>query len=247
MATARRARTPSTPPSPREPSAAAAESRGARRKRETREKLLGAAFALMAERGVDGVAINEITEAADVGFGSFYNHFPSKEAIYEEVFSQVFERFGDALDTLTAPMADPAEVIAVCVRHAIVRAREEPLWGSFLLREGFREQALTRGLARRLFRDVAKGTAEERFSVPDPMMSVLAAGGAVLGAIALQSATSAGKALFAQRGALTKNLDQRAAAAILRSLGLSDVEATALSGRPLPPLPAEPVWHVHHD
>jgi len=36
----------------------------------------------MAERGMEGVAINEITEAADVGFGSFYNHFESKEAIY---------------------------------------------------------------------------------------------------------------------------------------------------------------------
>src|SRR5262245_42665756 len=58
------------------------EPRGARRKRETREKLLRAAFRLIAERGVDGVAINEITEAADVGFGSFYNHFESKDAIH---------------------------------------------------------------------------------------------------------------------------------------------------------------------
>ena len=56
------------------------EPRGARRKRETRARLLEAALRLSAERGMEGVAINEITEAADVGFGSFYNHFESKEA-----------------------------------------------------------------------------------------------------------------------------------------------------------------------
>ena len=62
-------------------SPSAPESRQARRKRETRERLLDAAFRLMAERGVDAVAINEITEAADVGFGSFYNHFESRDGI----------------------------------------------------------------------------------------------------------------------------------------------------------------------
>ena len=54
----------------------------AARSKESRQRLLDAAFKLMAERGMDGVVINEITEAADVGFGSFYNHFESRDAIY---------------------------------------------------------------------------------------------------------------------------------------------------------------------
>jgi AcrR family transcriptional regulator len=72
------------------------EPRGARRKRETRERLFRAAFRLLAERGVDGVAINEITEAADVGFGSFYNRFTSKEALHEALFEEVVTRNGPA-------------------------------------------------------------------------------------------------------------------------------------------------------
>src|ERR1700741_5273233 len=76
------------------------EPRGARRKRETRVRLLEAALRLMARKGMEGVAINEITEAADVGFGSFYNHFESKDAIYRAVMDAVFEHFGDALDRL---------------------------------------------------------------------------------------------------------------------------------------------------
>jgi len=63
------------------------EPRNARRKRETRERLLDAALRLMAERGMAGVTINEITEAADVGFGSFYNYFESKEAIYDAIIN----------------------------------------------------------------------------------------------------------------------------------------------------------------
>src|SRR5512146_1263850 len=78
------------------------EPQGARRKRETREKLLDAAFRLFGERGVDAVAINEITEAADVGFGSFYNHFASKEVIYDAVVDSVFGSFGDTLTRLTS-------------------------------------------------------------------------------------------------------------------------------------------------
>src|ERR1700692_1340496 len=76
------------------------EPRGARRRRETRSRLLVAALKLTAEKGMEGVAINEITEAADVGFGSFYNHFESKEAIYATLVDNVFEEFADMLDRL---------------------------------------------------------------------------------------------------------------------------------------------------
>src|ERR1700758_58212 len=93
------------------------EPRGARRRRETRSRLLVAALKLMAEKGMEGVAINEITEAADVGFGSFYNHFESKEAIYAAVLDWVFEDFADAMEGVFGEISDPAEVIAVSVRY----------------------------------------------------------------------------------------------------------------------------------
>src|SRR5262245_23084065 len=95
------------------------EARGARRRRETRRRLLNAALKLMAERGVDGVAVNEITEEADVGFGSFYNHFSSKEAIHDALTQEVFEEFALALDRALAGVTDPAEVIAASTRHVI--------------------------------------------------------------------------------------------------------------------------------
>lgn len=181
------------------------------------------------------VAINEITEAADVGFGSFYNHFESKEAIYAAVMNAVFEEFADALDGLVEGLDDPAEVIAVCVRHTVLRARREPLWGRLLLREGYSAQMLLRGLGARLMRDIQKGVAKGRFKLADPAMSVVAVGSGVLGAIAseLEAAGSSAAALK-QLGLATVDLPERAAAVLLQHLGLTHAQAQRISQRPLP-------------
>src|SRR5258708_40268211 len=98
-------------------SATPAAARGARRRAETRTKLVQAARAVMARKGTDATAIQEITDAADVGFGSFYNHFPSKEAIIDAVIEDSLETFGDALDHIADTVSDPAEVFAASTRH----------------------------------------------------------------------------------------------------------------------------------
>ncbi|WP_428309188.1 TetR/AcrR family transcriptional regulator [Hydrocarboniphaga sp.] len=220
------------------PDEAEREPRGARRKRETREKLLEAAFRLMAERGMDAVAINEITEAADVGFGSFYNHFESKEAIYAVVMDSVFEEFGDALDLLVKNVDDPAEFIAICVRHTILRARREPLWGRFLVREGFSARVLSRGLGVRLMRDILIGVSKGRFNIPDPFMTFVTIGGGVLGAIAAELEL-AGKPTdslkqLKQLGLSSEDIPERAAAVALHNLGLSFDESRRIALLSLP-------------
>jgi AcrR family transcriptional regulator len=221
------------------------EPRGARRKRETRDKLLRAAFRLIAERGVAAVAINEITEAADVGFGSFYNHFPSKEAIYEEVFRLVFEEFGDALERLTSDLEDPAEVISVCIRHAILRAELEPLWGRFLLRESLTPSGITRGLAARLMRDIHIGVDEKRLKVADPLAALMMAGGTVMAAIAVQAAHQAEPGAAKRLGFEMKHLAERAAATVLSGLGIRDAEAAKIARRRLPAFQSPPSSSLH--
>ena len=46
---------------------------------------------------IDAVPIGEITEAADVAIGSFYNHFASQEALFEAVVSDTLEAHGRRL------------------------------------------------------------------------------------------------------------------------------------------------------
>jgi AcrR family transcriptional regulator len=214
------------------------EPRGARRKRETRQRLLEAALRLMAKKGMEGVAINEITEAADVGFGSFYNHFESKEAIYGAVVEWVFEDFADALDSLVSDIADPAEVVSVSVRHTLLRAQRELVWGQFLIREGYSARVLERGLGQRLLRDIQRGIASGRFKREDALMSFLSVGGTVLASISVwlqfHQAHGTQPPTIDQLGFNVDDLPQRAAKMLLLTLGLTRLEAEKIAYRPLP-------------
>jgi AcrR family transcriptional regulator len=223
---------------PAKPTTVDREPRGARRKRETRQRLLEAALRLMAEKGMEGVPINEITEAADVGFGSFYNHFASKEAIHAALVDQVFEEFAQALDRQTGDFADPAEIIAIAVRHTLRRAENEPLWGRFLLREGLTPRTLEQGgLGRRLQRDIQRGIAANRFIVRDPLFALLSVGGTLLTTLAF-CLMPAGNAtpLMQLRG---EDLPERTAATLLELLGLQHADACEVANRPMPSIKPE--------
>jgi len=52
-----------------------------RRRAEMRERLFRAALELFAQRGYLETTVEDITEAADVGKGTFFNYFPTKEHV----------------------------------------------------------------------------------------------------------------------------------------------------------------------
>jgi AcrR family transcriptional regulator len=56
-------------------------SRRERHRTATRERLLRAALRLFAERGYLETTVEDITDAADVGKGTFFNYFPTKEHV----------------------------------------------------------------------------------------------------------------------------------------------------------------------
>jgi AcrR family transcriptional regulator len=56
-------------------------SRRERKKEETRRRIFEAAIALFRDKGYEATTVDEITERADVGRGTFFNYFPKKEAV----------------------------------------------------------------------------------------------------------------------------------------------------------------------
>ncbi|MDA8227358.1 MAG: TetR/AcrR family transcriptional regulator [Desulfitobacterium hafniense] len=59
-------------------------SRRERKKLETREKLFSSAMQLFCRQGFQETSIEQITQHADLGKGTFYNYFPSKESVVLE-------------------------------------------------------------------------------------------------------------------------------------------------------------------
>jgi AcrR family transcriptional regulator len=83
--------------------------RRARAKAANRAKILDSALRLFSERGIDGVTIDEIAASADVGKGTIYNYFRTKEDIVV-AFMADFEREVQArageLDVLGRPLQE---------------------------------------------------------------------------------------------------------------------------------------------
>ena len=82
-------------------------SRRERKKLETRQSLLAAAMDLFHEKGYDATPVEEITERADVGKGTFFNYFPSKEALLAELALWRVEQMRSALDVGAGAPASP--------------------------------------------------------------------------------------------------------------------------------------------
>jgi AcrR family transcriptional regulator len=199
-------------------------SRLQRRKQRTRAALVKAAQGLIAEGKVN-VPVLEITKAADVGMGSFYNHFDSKEQLFEAAVADVLDAYGAMLDRLTESIEDPAETFATSFRLTGRLFRRRPQESQILLANGLTLLSSSLGLAPRALRDIKSGVQAGRFQVEDPELALAMAGGALLGlGNLLRDNPDRDDAHAADT--VTEN--------VLQLFGLSAAEAHAVCQRPLP-------------
>jgi AcrR family transcriptional regulator len=92
----------------------------------TRARLLRAAMALLEAGGYDAASIEAIAERAELATEAFYDHFPSKAALFVEVFRAVGDQERDAIAAATADSTDAASVIEGVVSTFAGRALTRP-------------------------------------------------------------------------------------------------------------------------
>jgi AcrR family transcriptional regulator len=122
---------------PRPSKAAPRAGRRERHRTETRDRLFRAALALFAERGFLETTVEDITEAADVGKGTFFNYFPTKEHILAEFGGQ---RTAAVERALQEARATEGPVLAV-VRELVGDAAGQAHKSAALLRAIFAAHA----------------------------------------------------------------------------------------------------------
>jgi AcrR family transcriptional regulator len=197
-----------------------------RRKMRTRAALIRAAQTFVAD-GKLNVPVLEITQAADVGMGSFYNHFDSKEELFEAAVNEVLDDLGAILDKLTAEGEDPAMTFARSFRLIGRLFRRRPEMCRVLLNSGLTLISADRGLAPRALRDISVAGRAGRFTVDDPELALAVAGGALLGL---------GQLLHDQPERSDAEAADRATRDVLIMFGLPADEAADICRRPLPDL-----------
>lgn len=192
----------------------------------TRAALIDAGTRLLAEGRV-AVSVQEITDEAGVGLGSFYNHFDSKEQLFEESVATVLDTWGEMRDAIVSGLEDPAEVFATSFRMIGRIQRHLPEMVRVLLHEGSSVLMTDRGLRPRALRDLQRGIDEGRFTMPDGEMALMLVGGALLGLMQmLESDPDLDDASTSD--AYTRH--------VLLGLGIDAAEADRLVRLPLPEL-----------
>ena len=200
-----------------------------RRKARTRQALIDAAVRLIAEGREDRASIQEITDAADIGFGSFYNHFDTKDQLFQAASEEVLERWGQMIDRACAGMSDPAELFAVSLRISGRLGWSHPEMARFLTGAGLDVLDTPRGLAPRALRDIKAGQAAGRFTVADAEIALSAVAGGLLGLLRLRQ--------WHPERIDKASVDQLAEAS-LRMLGVPASEAARIAALDLPGIEA---------
>lgn len=112
----------------------------------TRGKLLEAARMMFAEKGLDMTRIGDITEKADVGKGTFYNHFKSKEHLIRVLIKGVVGELESAIDDRCRGIEDLTKLLDTIISVHIEFFSNR--WEDFVLYfQGRADLALEEGYA----------------------------------------------------------------------------------------------------
>lgn len=194
----------------------------------TRRQLLRAAIAVLHERGVAGFAAQEVAAAAGMANGTFYNYFPTREALLEALAEEFVESYCRHIDASYAHIEDAAERMAIGGRRYVLLAVENPGWARLMLGLIDSGAPLLRRIAPFALRDLRLGVRQKRFRIASERAAMDLIAGTDLQAMRTVLAGAAGRAHASA-----------AATAVLCGLGMDYDEAAKVARRPLPPLPVE--------
>jgi AcrR family transcriptional regulator len=126
----------------------------------TREAILDAAERLFAARGIDGVAVRDLARELELTPSSLYNHFPSKQALYEAVLERGLRPI---VELLAAEQEKQSEVtregVAVVVDVLVRHMAEHPQLARLLERALLEETGSVRALIARWLAPLYRGAA----------------------------------------------------------------------------------------
>jgi AcrR family transcriptional regulator len=202
---------------------------GAARRVRTRGRIVAAALALFDDRGVAGVTIDDVRSVAGLARGTFYNYFPTYEAMLCEIAGDITAQLNREQDEQVV-QADVGIRIFQYMRYFMLRAASDRACSEVLVRvlpivgpPNPRMAEHARATAGEAVRDGTLGS-----GLPELGIDI----GYGVCAVILRRALARG----VDPGEITE-----AALMLLRAQGMPEDRIAAIRSTPLPTMPPEPL------
>lgn len=196
-----------------------------RHKAQARRRLLDAGRQLIAENGVKNLRISDVTERADLGFGTFYTYFETKDALIEAVVAEALARLASTIGGAALEFSDPAEAASVSYRRFLRFGMDEPQLARVLVELDRAEDIFESAVTPWARETLERGRASGRFDFTDTELCLTSVAAAALAAI---------RAILAGRLEAGQATESNGAEMMLRGFGLDADTARDIARRDLP-------------
>ena len=155
--------------------------RVALRQERNREALVKAGYRVISEKGIDAATMQEIAQRADVGAGTVYSYFKSKDELAVAVLERVMHNLAVRIERVTDTFSDPAQVYAFGVRSVIEAATGDMRWRQLLNRPEVIAEAMYRCMGPFAIRDLKNATSAGRLNAVNAELTWKMATYAIIG------------------------------------------------------------------
>jgi AcrR family transcriptional regulator len=181
-----------------------------------------ATYEIIARRGLEGLVIQDITEAADVGYGTFYNHFTTKDAIVAAVIDASRDFTKEIYRRLGEHASDKAEAFALELLACLRLSKADKTWGWFIVRTVLSGEERRSGIAVDLNRALEACVEASVFRPGIEMAYEITSGLLLVGTLKLL------------RDDLPEDYPEKLVQTILQHLGLPAPRISSILSKPFP-------------
>ena len=172
------------------------------------------------------VTVQEVTQAAGLATGSFYNYFRNKRDMLDGIVEHFRSEFEQSLDPTRRKLSDPAMKLAVTLKYYFKQSQENESWRAFMTKSGLDNEIALIQSEQQCLEDIRAGLRGGRFRTEDPLITQ-----------SLITAMTNHVCMELQKVRLSSSAIDETVRHILRMLGLPDIAAKAFAEAPLPDIP----------
>ena len=191
----------------------------------TRRQLLHATVEVIASRGVAGTTIQEIARVAGMAPGTVYNHFSTREEIFEALALALFTTLNERVVQSCQHIEDGAQRMSIGMRRFLWLAEVSAPWALLMIQLAMAHPQAIELVKPYSLADLRRAKAQGRFDVVDEEAAIdMVFGTCISAQVRLAHGGAADSLAF-----LIALLQM-----VLRGLGMAAADAAEVMARPLP-------------